>query len=133
MGPLGFSVDQLMELAGLSVACAVAAEQRAPGRVLVLAGPGNNGGDGLVAARHLHHFGHQVEVSGAFSCPGDLLPVPNLFVHPPKPIYLSPKRISQGCFFFAANLCLLSLLELRKRLSPVQSASLHRQTQSDTG
>eukprot|EP00775_Hariotina_reticulata_P002501 gene2501-2805_t len=26
MGPLGFSVDQLMELAGLSVACAVAAE-----------------------------------------------------------------------------------------------------------
>lgn len=26
MGPLGFSVDQLMELAGLSVAAAVAAE-----------------------------------------------------------------------------------------------------------
>lgn len=26
MGPLGFSVDQLMELAGLSVACALAAE-----------------------------------------------------------------------------------------------------------
>lgn len=26
MGPLGFSVDQLMELAGLSVACSVAAE-----------------------------------------------------------------------------------------------------------
>jgi hydroxyethylthiazole kinase-like uncharacterized protein yjeF len=60
MGPLGFSVDQLMELAGLSVASAVLAEyppgaHRAP---LVLAGPGNNGGDGLVAARHLHHFGY---------------------------------------------------------------------------
>ena len=62
MGPLGFSVDQLMELAGLSVACAVAAEAAAPARVLVLAGPGNNGGDGLVAARHLHHFGYDVEV-----------------------------------------------------------------------
>jgi hydroxyethylthiazole kinase-like uncharacterized protein yjeF len=62
MGPLGFSVDQLMELAGLSVACAVAKEQSAPSKVLVLAGPGNNGGDGLVAARHLHHFGYQVTV-----------------------------------------------------------------------
>ena len=62
MGPLGFSVDQLMELAGLSVACAVAAEAPANSRVLVLAGPGNNGGDGLVAARHLHHFGHDVRV-----------------------------------------------------------------------
>ncbi len=64
MGPLGFSVDQLMELAGLSVACSLAAEYPATShpRVLVLAGPGNNGGDGLVAARHLHHFGYQVEV-----------------------------------------------------------------------
>lgn len=64
MGPLGFSVDQLMELAGLSVACSIAEEfpvAKAP-RVLVLAGPGNNGGDGLVCARHLHHFGYAVEV-----------------------------------------------------------------------
>ena len=52
-----FSVDMLMELAGLSVAEAVTHVSPKPGRVLVFAGPGNNGGDGLVAARHLSHFG----------------------------------------------------------------------------
>ena len=64
MGPLGFSVDQLMELAGLSVASAVQSEYAvdAFNRILVAAGPGNNGGDGLVAARHLHHFGYNVKV-----------------------------------------------------------------------
>ena len=66
MGALGFSVDQLMELAGLSCATAVATEyprDHCP-RVLVIAGPGNNGGDGLVAARHLCHFGYDVKVWG---------------------------------------------------------------------
>ena len=53
----GFSVDQLMELAGLSVACAVKDAYPDASSVLVVAGPGNNGGDGLVAARHLRHFG----------------------------------------------------------------------------
>ncbi|CAK9036962.1 Pyridoxine/pyridoxamine 5'-phosphate oxidase 1 [Durusdinium trenchii] len=55
----GFSLDQLMELAGLSVACALAAVWPIAARVLVLCGPGNNGGDGLVAARHLKHFGYE--------------------------------------------------------------------------
>ncbi|KAM0870955.1 hypothetical protein ACQ4PT_039691 [Festuca glaucescens] len=61
MGPLGFSVDQLMELAGLSVAEAVAEVYKLSEytRVLIICGPGNNGGDGLVAARHLHHFGYK--------------------------------------------------------------------------
>lgn len=61
MGPLGFSVDQLMELAGLSVASSILAEYppaQYP-RILIVAGPGNNGGDGLVAARHLYHFGYK--------------------------------------------------------------------------
>ena len=64
MGPLGFSVDQLMELAGLSVAASLAAEYPPAShpRVLVVAGPGQNGGDGLVAARHLYHFGYTVAV-----------------------------------------------------------------------
>ncbi|XP_053603213.1 NAD(P)H-hydrate epimerase [Plodia interpunctella] len=59
-----FSVDQLMELAGLSVAAAVAqcfppyTHQKA----LIVCGPGNNGGDGLVAARHMTLFGYNVAI-----------------------------------------------------------------------
>uniref|UniRef100_A0A8C8ZFU4 NAD(P)H-hydrate epimerase n=1 Tax=Prolemur simus TaxID=1328070 RepID=A0A8C8ZFU4_PROSS len=60
-----FSVDQLMELAGLSCATAIAkaypptSMSRSPPTVLVICGPGNNGGDGLVCARHLKLFGYQ--------------------------------------------------------------------------
>ncbi|XP_071039598.1 NAD(P)H-hydrate epimerase isoform X2 [Parasteatoda tepidariorum] len=58
-----FSVDQLMELAGLSVATAIAKtypvhEMVKKGTLLVCCGPGNNGGDGLVCARHLKLFGY---------------------------------------------------------------------------
>lgn len=53
-----FSVDQLMELAGLS--CANVIAQTYPkGKILICAGPGNNGGDGLVCARHLKLFGYE--------------------------------------------------------------------------
>ena len=58
----GFSLEQLMELAGLSVAEAayqIASPQTKKKTILILCGPGNNGGDGLVAARHLVHFGFQ--------------------------------------------------------------------------
>lgn len=50
--------------AGLSVAQAIQktySTQKHP-RVLVCCGPGNNGGDGLVAARHLFHFGYQPSI-----------------------------------------------------------------------
>lgn len=62
MGTPGFSVDQLMELAGLSVASAIhdfLAQPTRSASILILCGPGNNGGDGLVAARHLYHFGNR--------------------------------------------------------------------------
>ncbi|KLU83027.1 YjeF protein [Magnaporthiopsis poae ATCC 64411] len=61
MSTCAFSLDQLMELAGLSVSQAVfRVHPPAKGRrVLVACGPGNNGGDGLVAARHLRHYGYQ--------------------------------------------------------------------------
>jgi len=62
-----FSLDQLMELAGLACAQALAtvyplkrssADNPSNRRVLVCCGPGNQGGDGLVAARHLSMFGY---------------------------------------------------------------------------
>ncbi len=60
----GVSTDTLMENAGLAVAQEIwmqlgSLEDR---RIAVLVGPGNNGGDGLVAARHLYEWGAQVRV-----------------------------------------------------------------------
>ncbi|WFD01262.1 NAD(P)H-hydrate epimerase [Malassezia yamatoensis] len=61
----GFSIDQLMELAGFSCAEAVYRSyppNKASNKVLVACGPGNQGGDGLVAARHLYHFGYTPKI-----------------------------------------------------------------------
>jgi hydroxyethylthiazole kinase-like uncharacterized protein yjeF len=52
----------LMQRAGLAVARVAAATAPHARRVLVLAGPGNNGGDGLVAATHLHLQRREVRV-----------------------------------------------------------------------
>ncbi|MGH2604637.1 MAG: NAD(P)H-hydrate epimerase, partial [Dehalococcoidia bacterium] len=60
----GVPTATLMENAGLAVAQEVwmllgSLEER---RILALCGTGNNGGDGLVAARHLFEWGAQVAV-----------------------------------------------------------------------
>jgi NAD(P)H-hydrate epimerase len=84
--PAGFSLDQLMELAGYSVACSahqfyitIASNDYktmndvinvnmdefksiSKPKVVILCGPGNNGGDGMVAGRHLTHFGYDVSI-----------------------------------------------------------------------
>ncbi|GJN76961.1 hypothetical protein PLIIFM63780_000449 [Purpureocillium lilacinum] len=64
MSTCAFSIDQLMELAGLSVSQAVYRVHplNKGRRVLVACGPGNNGGDGLVAARHLFYYGYQPSI-----------------------------------------------------------------------
>ena len=57
-----YTVEQLMEVAGLTVAEVVAdiyPKQQQSDRVLICVGPGHNGGDGLIAARHLITFGMQ--------------------------------------------------------------------------
>jgi hydroxyethylthiazole kinase-like uncharacterized protein yjeF len=60
----GFHVSplQLMENAGRAVSGVVCSTFQLPRRITVLAGKGNNGGDGLVAARHLHNRGADVSV-----------------------------------------------------------------------
>ncbi|MBU0493956.1 MAG: NAD(P)H-hydrate dehydratase [Chloroflexi bacterium] len=60
----GLSYDAMMEHAGRAVADEAlrVLGEKAARRVLILVGPGNNGGDGLVAARHLHDAGASVSL-----------------------------------------------------------------------
>lgn len=63
-GNIGLPTNVLMENAGKAAAEEVrrilgAIDQQ---RILILAGPGDNGGDGLVAARHLHDWGARVSL-----------------------------------------------------------------------
>ena len=72
----GISGDRLMESAGKSVAEVFLEKYgerngRTPGRVCVLCGKGNNGGDGFVAARHLKGNVGEVKVY-LFGEPQDL-------------------------------------------------------------
>src|SRR5207244_13187614 len=64
----GVSILELMENAGKAVADAARSEFAAAGKsVLVLCGTGNNGGDGLVAARPLAKDGRGAVLRGRSS------------------------------------------------------------------
>ena len=58
---IGISEDQLMETAGLKVVLAIKSRWKRC-RVVILCGPGNNGGDGFVVARLLLAQGWPVRV-----------------------------------------------------------------------
>ena len=64
MGDYAYSIDQLMEIAGLTVAKVVNQEfvKDKKCKIITLCGPGNNGGDGLVASRFLKEFGNEVDI-----------------------------------------------------------------------
>ena len=64
MSTFNYSIDQLMEIAGLTVAKIVNNEYNNSKKlkILTLCGPGNNGGDGLVASRYLKEFGNEVDI-----------------------------------------------------------------------
>lgn len=56
---MGISLAQLMERAGKAVAQEILERWPEGKQVVILCGPGNNGGDGIVAARHLHAAGRE--------------------------------------------------------------------------
>jgi hydroxyethylthiazole kinase-like uncharacterized protein yjeF len=63
----GLSYSTMMENAGRAVASWLQQQAVRGQQFLVLVGPGNNGGDGLVAARYLHQAGATVSVYSARS------------------------------------------------------------------
>lgn len=66
MGKYGYLSETLMELAGVAIAQAVHQvnqdENRNWKKIAILVGPGNNGGDGLVAGRHLKLMNYQIDI-----------------------------------------------------------------------
>ncbi len=63
----GVSAETLMEEAGEKIAAAVRQFVPRPGRCVVFFGKGHNGGDALVAARHLAAAGWKIDLRPAFS------------------------------------------------------------------
>ena len=65
---LGIEESSLMDFAGKALAST--ALEMTDGAVLVLCGPGNNGGDGFVAAQYLREWGGEVSVLASHASAG---------------------------------------------------------------
>jgi len=61
MEEIGIPSSVLMENAGVQVADKIKERVSKPAKILILAGHGNNGGDGFVIARHLANSGYEVK------------------------------------------------------------------------
>lgn len=57
-----YKLEQLIELAGLSIAQSIKYLYPNKKNIMIYCGPGNNGADGLVAARHLSLWSYNVKV-----------------------------------------------------------------------
>lgn len=84
----GIPTLRLMEKAGRLVAAAAEGILPAAGSVLIVCGPGNNGGDGYVAARVLAGRGYRVNVSslGAPRAGSDAAVMAPLWIGPVSPL-----------------------------------------------
>jgi ADP-dependent NAD(P)H-hydrate dehydratase / NAD(P)H-hydrate epimerase len=63
----GATPDALMEIAGVGIAGCIRQFFPEPGAAIVFCGKGHNGGDALVAARHLQKAGWRIDIRLAFS------------------------------------------------------------------
>jgi len=75
-------------------------------RILILIGPGNNGGDGLVAARHLHDWGARVSLYLLSQRPPD---DPNLMLVQERGIPCIEATRVEICFVVKSVNCLFFL------------------------
>lgn len=66
MGKYGYLSETLMQLAGVAIAQAINQVNNEEGnkykKIAILVGPGNNGGDGLVAGRHLKLMNYDINI-----------------------------------------------------------------------
>ncbi len=94
----------LMERAGQACAAAIDSRITPHSRVAVLAGPGNNGGDGYVVSRILAGLGHKVRVFGVGAATADarhMAALQQTAVEPPDPAALrqfAPQAIVDALF-----------------------------------
>ena len=90
----GISLEQLMDNAGLAVAREIQRMHSSqPGSAVVLIGPGNNGGDGLVCAEHLRQAGWQIRLHLTPQPERDRQRFPVLQALQPGPVPVEPMEV----------------------------------------